>query len=207
MNTPGPAYRIHTARLVLRCWEPNDAPLLSTAIAQSLEHLLPWMPWAINEPIDLDQRVQVLRSFRGNFDLNKDFVYGVFNSDETRVLGGTGLHTRPGERGREIGYWIHKDFTRQGFATELSAALTRIAFEIEHISRVEIHCDPRNAHSAAIPRKLGYTHEATLHNRMQDNEGHLRDSMIWTLFLEDYPNTLSASAQVEAYDVLGQRIL
>jgi hypothetical protein len=23
---PNPAYRIHTPRLVLRCWEPRDAP-------------------------------------------------------------------------------------------------------------------------------------------------------------------------------------
>ena len=28
----GPAYRIHTQRLVLRCWQPTDAPLLKAAI-------------------------------------------------------------------------------------------------------------------------------------------------------------------------------
>jgi hypothetical protein len=40
----GPAYRIHTHRLVLRCWQPTDAPLLKAAIDVNLEHLRPWMP-------------------------------------------------------------------------------------------------------------------------------------------------------------------
>ena len=46
----GPAYRIHTQRLVLRCWQPTDAPLLKAAIDANLEHLRPWLPWAQYEP-------------------------------------------------------------------------------------------------------------------------------------------------------------
>jgi RimJ/RimL family protein N-acetyltransferase len=193
--------------MVLRCWEPSDAYLLSAAIEQSIEHLLPWMPWAGQEPLSIEERVQWLRSCRGNFDLDKDFVYGVFDRDETRVLGGTGLHTRPGEGGREIGYWIHKDFTGKGLATELSAALTRVAFEIEHVNRVEIHCDPRNVRSAAVPRRLGYTHEANLRARMYDSDGQPCDTMIWTLFREDYPKTPCASAIIEAFDVVGNQLI
>lgn len=207
MSVAGPAYRIHTSRLVLRCWEPADAPLLSAAIEQSRQHLLPWMPWAVNEPIELSQRVQWLRKCRGEFDLNLDFIYGVFNLAEERVLGGTGLHTRAGPDAREIGYWIHRDFTHQGLATELSAALTRVAFEIEQVNRVEIHCDPGNIYSAAVPRKLGYTHEATLRARTSDSNGRPSDSMIWSLFRDDYQASPSAAALVEAYNAIGERLL
>jgi len=42
IHWPGPAYRIHTSRLVLRCWHPQDAPLLKAAIDTNLEHLRPW---------------------------------------------------------------------------------------------------------------------------------------------------------------------
>lgn len=42
----GPAYRIYTRRLVLRCWEPADAEIISQAIIEGKDHLLPWMPWA-----------------------------------------------------------------------------------------------------------------------------------------------------------------
>jgi RimJ/RimL family protein N-acetyltransferase len=100
----------------------------------------------------------------------------------------------------------HKDFTNQGLATENSAALTRVAFEINNVNRMEIHCDPANARSAAVPRKLGYTHETTLRQRIPFLDG-WSDSMIWTLFAVDYPATLSAKAEIEAYDAAGRRIL
>ena len=207
MSKLGPAYRIVTARLVLRCWNPADAPLQAAAILESREHLLPWMPWAAKEPVELSQRMQWLRICRGNFDLDQDYIYGVFNLEETKVLGGTGLHTRAGEAVREIGYWIHKDHTHQGLATELSAALTRVAFEIDQVERVEIHCDPNNTYSAAVPRKLGYVFEGTLRARSQNSDGSPSDSMIWTMLRAEYNGSPCAAAQIEAYNAIGERLL
>ncbi len=204
---PGPAYRIYTKRLVIRCWNPTDAPLLKIAIDESVEHLLPWMPWAKNEPEELQAKIDRLRLFRSKFDQGQDFVYGIFNQDETRVLGGTGLHTRIGPLAREIGYWIHKDFNNQGLATETSAALTRVAFEVDQVKRVEIHCDPANLRSASVPRKLGFIHEATLRRRIPLSEDHLNDSMVWTLFSEDYPSSPAARAEIEAFDAAGRKLI
>lgn len=206
-DLPGPAYRVCTARLVLRCWNPPDAPLLAAAIEQSLEHLLPWMPWAENEPEELERKIQRLRKYRADFDLDRDFVYGIWNADENQVLGGTGLHTRVGEGAREIGYWIHAQHLRRGYATEAVAALTRIAFEVDAVDRVEIHCDPRNEPSAAIPRKLGYNHDATLRRRGNAPLGLSRDTMIWSMFRDEYYETPSAVAEVKAFDAIGRQLL
>jgi RimJ/RimL family protein N-acetyltransferase len=204
---PGPAYRIHTPRLVLRCWNPADAPLLVAAITASLEHLRPWMPWAEHEPESVEAKAERLRRFRGDFDLDQDFIYGIFNPAESAVLGGTGLHPRVGEGAREIGYWIHAEHVGQGYATEAAAALTRVGFEVERLRRVEIHCDPRNERSAAVPRKLGYTHEATLRSRALSGQGEARDTMIWSLFREEYGRTPAAAIEVAAIDALGKRLL
>ena len=46
MDAAPPPYRIETERLVIRCWNPADAPLLKEAIDSSLEELQAWMPWA-----------------------------------------------------------------------------------------------------------------------------------------------------------------
>ncbi|HET9221506.1 MAG TPA: GNAT family protein [Roseiflexaceae bacterium] len=206
-STPsGPAYRIHTDRLVIRCWQPQDAPLLQTAISQSVDHLRPWMPWIASEPEELQTKIERLRRFRGMFDLGQDFIYGIFNADETQVLGGTGLHTRIGADAREIGYWMHKDYLNQGLATEASAALTRVAFEIDRVQRVEIHCDPSNVRSAAVPRKLGFTHDGTLRRRVPFLEEVPRDSMIWSMFADEYPASPAATADITAYDVVGRRL-
>jgi len=202
----GPAYRIQTQRLVIRCWHPQDAPLLKAAIDQSLDHLKPWMPWAHGEPEELQKKIDLLRVFRGNFDLDKDYVYGIFNPEESAVLGGTGLHTRRGEDIREIGYWIHVDYINRGLATESSAALVKVAFEIDGVKRVEIHCDPENERSVAIPRKLGFSHETTL-REAKESLGGLRDEMVWSLPREGYPDSPASKAEIEAFDVLGRRLV
>lgn len=206
MSVPGPAYRVHTPRMVLRCWEPRDAPLLGAAVEASLEHLRAWMPWAAAEPRGIDARIEDLRRFRGNFDLGADFMYGILDRAEARVLGGTGLHTRAGER-REIGYWIHAHHVGRGLATEAAAALTRVAFQVERVRRLEIRCDPLNTRSAAIPAKLGFRHEATLRGDAVAPDGGPRDTMVWGLLADELPGSPSMDAVVEAFDAAGRRIL
>jgi RimJ/RimL family protein N-acetyltransferase len=123
------------------------------------------------------------------------------------VLGGTGLHPRAGEGGIEIGYWIHIDATGQGLATESSAALTKVAFEVHLLDRVEIHCEPANVASAAIPRKLGYSHEATLRRRSVFTKNDWRDSMVWTLFASNFPQSPAAKLPIQAWDAGGVKII
>ena len=203
---PGPAYRIITPQLTIRCYNPSDAQFLQNAITESLEHLLPWMPWAAAEPEDLQVKVERLRAFRSQFDLGQNFAYGIFNSQENHLLGGTGLHPRIGPDALEIGYWIHKDYINHGYATEAAAALTKVAFEIHCVKRMEIHCAVENIRSSAVPRKLGYRHEATLRGRSFAN-GRLVDQMVWSLFAEEYPTTPSAALDIAAYDAADRRIL
>jgi len=203
---PAPAYRIQTPRLVLRCWQPADAPLLADAVTASLDHLRPWLPWAQAEPEELETRVQRLREFRAKFDTDQDYVYAIFSPDEREVVGGTGLHTRVGQGALEIGYWISVRHAGRGYATEAAAALTRAGFEIHGVERMEIRCDPRNERSASVPRKLGYTHDATLRARLRGVDGAPRDTMMWSLLRDEYPASPSA-APLEAFDAAGRRLL
>jgi len=201
-----PAYCIETKRLVVRCYHPSDAQLLATAINESLEHLRPWMPWAHSEPSPLDDITKRLQRFRGEFDLGQDYVYGIFNVEETRLLGGTGLHKRLDENELEIGYWIHKDFTNQGLVSESTAALVKVAFEIIRVHRIEIHCDPANMASAAVPRKLGFTHEGTLRAKTSFLD-RWSDSMIWALLEQEYPASPASNADIKAFDASGNKLL
>lgn len=202
----GPAYRILTPRLLIRCWQPQDAARLKEAVDSSVEHLRRWLPWAANEPEPLERKLERIRRWRGDFDLNLDFIYGVFDLAEARVLGGTGLHNRVGPDAREIGYWVRADSTGKGIATEFSAALTRVAFEVDKVARVEIHVVVGNGASAAVPRKLSYIHEATV-RRPHPGGGALYDTMVWTMFAEKYPGSPAASQPVEAYGFGDERLL
>ena len=134
--------------------------LLKEAVDSSLDHLRPWMPWAQFEPQTVEEKVELLRGFRGRFDLDQEYVYGVFARDESRLLGGSGLHRRADEGSLEIGYFIRADAIRQGLATEVTAVLTRVGFELCDLDRIDVKVDPENVPSLGVPRKLGFAEEA-----------------------------------------------
>ncbi len=202
----GPAYRVVTPRLVIRCYNPADAALLKEAVDGSLEHLRPWLPWAARYPQSMQEMVDMLRRFRGMFDLAQDYIMGIFDRDESRVIGGTGLHPRGGEGAKEIGYWIRADEINKGYATEVAGALTRVGFEIEKLRRMGIHCDTANVRSAAVPPKLGYTHEATLRRRLRGGDEAFHDEMVWTMLAEEYAGSRASQMPYEAYDAAGRLI-
>jgi RimJ/RimL family protein N-acetyltransferase len=203
-----PAYRIETERVVLRCWEPDDAPLMKEAVDASLEHLRPWMPWARYEPQTLDEKVELARTFRGEFDLGTNFIYGVFEPDESRALGGSGLHPRGGDGSLEIGYWIRADAIGQGLATEVAAVLTRVGFEKLELDRVDVQVDPENERSLNVPRKLGFVEEARLRRRLPPKEdgGPRRDAVLFTMLVEELASSRCLAFDYIAYDALGREL-
>ncbi|MEO0338290.1 MAG: GNAT family protein [Bacteroidota bacterium] len=201
------AYKIETERLIIRCYDPKDAPLLKAAIDESIPHLRPWMPWAKHEPETVEAKADRLRKYRGQFDLGIDYVFGAFSKDEKVQIGSTGLHARVEDQAREIGYWINVNYIKQGYATEIVKALIKVGFEIEELYRIEIRCDTHNVASFSVPKKLGFTHEATLNNRLIFDDGEKRNVMIWSLFKENYLTSDLKNFPLKAYDYMGREIL
>lgn len=140
--------------LLLRLWRVSDAEALARAVAESYEHLHPWMAWTAMEPMPIEQRRAQIARWRQEFNHDGGAVYGVFVHDQ--IAGGCGLHRRGGEGGLEIGYWIHPRFARQGWATRAAALLTEAALALPDITHVEIHHDRANRASGGVPRKLGF---------------------------------------------------
>lgn len=197
-------YRVQTPRLELRGWSPADTAVLREALDRSAEHLRPWIPFMKDEPRTFDQTCQWLREARVNFDRDVAWHYAVFDRRDGRLLGGNMLNDRVGEGGLELGYWTIVDAVRQGIALEASRAMLRCAFELHGARRAEIHCAPENLASAAIPRRLGFTHEATLKRRAQDTEGKTIDLMIWTLLDSEYAATDLRVMPCDAWDAAGR---
>lgn len=198
------AYRIETERLIIRCYEPSDAQGMHEAIIRSTEHLLPWLPWVQHEPKTLEDRLGLIRLFRGQFDLGLDYTFGIFEKEKGAYIGGTGLHTRIGKNAREIGYWIDVNHIGKGYATEAVTGLLRTAFDIEHLSRIEIRCDPVNTRSRHVPEKLGFRMEGIIQRTLYDN---LVDTMIWAISKEDYAASPMRRILVKAFDLAGNRLL
>jgi len=121
-------------------------------------------------------------------------------------VAGAGFHPRAGEGGIEIGYWVHVDHLRQGYATEAAGALTRVAFEIARLRWVEIRCASKNVASAGIPKKLGFAHEATLADRLALASGEVDAALVFTLLARDYPTSAARRIPFAAFDAAGRPV-
>ena len=199
-------YRIETDRLVIRCWSPEDAAAVHHAEATSREHLKPFMLWA-HTIESMDDTVAKLTRFRTWFDSSEDWLFGVFDPKTKEVVGGTGLHPRVGLGGVEIGYWVAGDRVRRGYATEVAGALTRVAFELGEVRFVEIRTVPENVASASVPKKLGYSHEATLRERLQMPDGSFGDALVFSIFAKEYEKSEAKKIALCAFDAAGRTLL
>ena len=153
------------AGVVLRAWEAKDAGALSEAIAESLDHLRPWMPWVAAEPVALaDRRARFCVWDESRKD-GGDAVLGAF--EHGRVIGGCGLHRRIAADGLELGYWIRSGDTRRGLATTVARALTDAALAVGEITHVEIHHDKANVASRRVALKLGFAFQGESADRRE----------------------------------------
>jgi RimJ/RimL family protein N-acetyltransferase len=162
--------------VVLRRPDPIDAEAITQAIVDSLDELRPWMPWA-QEPPDVDQQAVRLAIVGESFAAGGDAAYTVFLGDD--VIGTVGIHDRVEPDAREIGYWLRTGWTGRGLMTRAVAALAKAAFDAG-VERIEIHCDEANRRSAAIPRRLGFTHVATI-EEARTAPADTNRTMVWEL--------------------------
>ena len=127
-------------------------PALRAAIDASLPELLPWIPWAKDEPSTLEELECRLVGYREDFEAGGDMLYAVIDPAHEQLLGGIGLYRRVGPGALEIGYWIRSDRVGEGLTTEAATAVTLIGLGLQGVERLEIHVDPANGASAAIPK-------------------------------------------------------
>lgn len=185
---------------------PHDHALVSQAVEESLEHLRPWMTWVVHEPLSEAKRIELLRTYRGHFDLGGDYGYGIFSKDERAFWGSAALKMMPEPSEREVGFWLHVREVGKGLATEVVSALLRVAFEVEALSTVDLRCDPRNERSARVAQRLGFSGPVLDPlSHPVPGEGK-RDMHVYTLSRVEYVNSSARHVPIEAFDVLDRPI-
>ena len=173
-----PPERVDAGAVVLRRIRSADAGAVAAAVAGSLEHLRPWMPWATPELADRRSQLARVAEADEMWESGISYIYSVLTADHGTLVGEIGLHRRGGDGSVEIGYWIAGSQARRGFGTSAAAAITDVALALPGVSRVEIHCDEANTASAAIPRKLGYRLDR-VEERKPEAPGESGRLMIW----------------------------
>lgn len=140
--------------LLLRLAVDEDTELLGATVAESLEHLRPWMSWAVPEAATLDAQRRRAQERRAQAESGAEYTYLLVEGAE--LHGVCGLLRRVGPGAIEIGFWLRPTSVGRGLVTRAVGALTAAALELPDVARVEIHCDEANLRSRAVPERLGY---------------------------------------------------
>ena len=151
-----PPWLITLPDFSLRPWTPDDAPALARTLSASDAHLRAFTPWVVDGRVPGASLEERLAKHAADFSAGTEWVYGMFSPDDTEVLGGCGLYPRVGPGAVEIGYWLAASHTGRGLATRAAETLTRVAFDVLRVDRIEIRCDRANVASVRIPERLGY---------------------------------------------------
>jgi RimJ/RimL family protein N-acetyltransferase len=142
---------------LLRWLMVDDAEQVAHAVAESLDHLKPWMPWADAQSADPGFQRERLRNHPQQRGRHEEWQYGIFADGGARMLGAIGLMTRRGPGTLEIGYWLRADAGGHGYMTTAARALTEAGLGVDGVEQMIIVCDEANVRSAAVPQRLGYT--------------------------------------------------
>jgi len=148
-----------TDRLRLRAPRRADAGPLFEAIAETLEQLVPWLPWARPDHSRSETR-RYLRAARTAWARHTAFEFVIEAPTGGPILGVTSLHRIDWlRRSAGIGYWIRRSRFGEGLATEASEAVLAHAFGALMLHRVEALVALANKPSQRVVEKLGFTRE------------------------------------------------
>lgn len=117
-------------------------------------------------------------------------AFAILDRATGRVAGSTRyFDIRPRDRGLEIGHtWLGVPFQRTGINTECKYLLLRHAFEDLGAFRVQLKTDARNLRSQEAIERLGATREGVLRHHMLLPDGHLRDTVMYSIVHPEWPS-------------------
>ncbi|WP_093493690.1 GNAT family N-acetyltransferase [Streptomyces sp. 2112.3] len=184
-----------TERLVLRPFEPSDAPAVHAACQEP--DIPRWTsvpsPYGIE---DAEHFVGTVVPEGWRDDTTYDFA--VVSRADGSLVGAMGLvrldrlHTP--ERQAELGYWTAKEHRGRGCTVEAARAVVRWGFDDLGVERLEWHAEAGNEGSRAVARKLGFHMEGTLRAKTVHG-GTRRDVWIGSLLPSDLSDLSDLSGE------------
>lgn len=163
--------------------EPRHADKLTSLVQRNLEHLQPWMPWAVDDysaEHALRWVGQVLNEFAQNGQFNALIIL------DEEIVGTIGFHALDTQNQHaQIGYWIDKDHQGKGLVSKCCRVLIDYLFDTMNLNRVQINCNVENIRSRAIPERLGFTHEGTIRHA-EKIKGRFGDWAIYGLLRDEW---------------------
>jgi len=167
----------------LRLLEERHATAAFQLVNQDREYLREWLAFVDTANTEEDWR-SFIRVSLEQFAATEGFAAGIWIEDQfAGVISTRKIDWLNGKV--EIGYWIGRAFQGQGIVTGACRLVIDDLFRELRLNRIEIQCAARNARSAAIPRRLGFTLEG-IRREAELVNGEFRDLLHFSLLRKEW---------------------
>lgn len=173
---------------IVRLEPLSEAHVPDLAVVGQDEAIWQFLPYGnINTEAKMSDHVKMLlaRAAQGT-----DLPFAVILLESNQSIGCSRyLEIRVNHRSVEIGgTWYGREYQRSGVNTECKYLLIKHAFETLGCIRVQFKTDARNLRSQKALERLGAVTEGLLRKQMITADGHVRDSIYYSIIDSEWPS-------------------
>jgi RimJ/RimL family protein N-acetyltransferase len=173
---------------IVRLEPLSEAHVPDLTVVSQDESIWDFLPYGnINTEAKMSEHVKMLlaRAARGT-----DLPFVVVLLESNKPIGCSRyLEIREDHRALEIGgTWYARAYQRSGVNTECKYLLIKHAFETLGCIRVQFKTDARNQRSQKSLERIGAVKEGTLRRQMITADGHVRDSIYYSIIESEWPS-------------------
>jgi len=178
--SPQPA--LHTERLILRPFRPEDAPAVQRlagdpAIASTTTN--------IPHPYEDGLAEQWISNHAARYEAGECATFAITLRESGELIGAIGLEISREHRRAELGYWVGVPWWNQGYCTEAARALVAYGFRELSLHRIYAMHFRRNPASGKVMRKIGMRHEGSLRQHVS-KWGTFEDVEVYGILREEF---------------------
>lgn len=163
--------------------ELHRAEEIASVVRANLNHLQPWMPWAVDD-YSVDSAKEWIQ--RTLTEFAEDGRFNAIILVDEKVIGTIGFHNLNTAHGSaEIGYWLDKAHEGKGIITRCCRVLIDYLFEVRGLNRVQINCNVENVRSRAVPERLGFALEG-IHRQVERVQGKFGDWAVYAMLRSEW---------------------
>lgn len=173
---------IHTERLVLRRFTPDDAEAMFANWAND-ERVTRYLTWAPHGSAELTR--QLLTAWCTEYGHDNYYNWAI-TLDGTPIGNISVVFINDKHDYACIGYCLGHDHWGKGIMTEAARAVIRCLFEDVGVNRIEISHATKNPASGKVAQKCGLTYEGTKREFYRSLSGELHDIAFYSILRSEY---------------------
>lgn len=175
---------IHTERLLLRRFRPEDAEVMFRNWAADPEVSL-YLSWEPHK--DIEETRKIVGEWSRAYE-RPDYYHWVIELTETgEVIGSVEVHEQSDRHERcEIGYVLAREFWGRGLMTEAVCAVRDFLFIEVGYNRIQAKYDTKNAASGRVMVKAGMQYEGMLKQYKKRIDGSFGDLCLYSITQAEY---------------------